>query len=86
MNVGKRLFLVHLNHVQDVCKHRIDIRYVMHFLFLAACACFCNPCLTALLTDRVGDHLLTCCLNPCALMAVRTKVRATYKIKVKVYL
>jgi hypothetical protein len=52
--------------------------------FLAAFACFCAPCLTAKLTRRVGDPLLTCCLNPCTLMAVRVKVRTAYKIKVNI--
>jgi len=47
----------------------------------SAMSCFCNPCFTARLTRRVGDHLLTCCLNPCSLMAVRTKVRTAYKIQ-----
>ncbi|CAF2981016.1 unnamed protein product [Rotaria socialis] len=47
----------------------------------SAYACFCALCYAAQLTDRVGDHTLTCCLNPCSLTAVRTKVRATYKIK-----
>ncbi len=53
---------------------------------LAAYACFCAPCYTAQLTDRVGDHLLTCCLNPFSLMAVRTKVRTAFKIQVSVYI
>ncbi|CAF4868710.1 unnamed protein product [Rotaria sp. Silwood1] len=47
----------------------------------SAYACCCAPCFIAQLTDRVGDHLLTCCLNPCSLMAVRTKVRTAFKIK-----
>jgi hypothetical protein len=85
--IGNILFLVHLNHVHDVCMN-MTIFYQFYVLFLlAARACFCNPCFTARLTDRVGDHLLTCCLNPSSLMAVRTKVRTAYKIDVneKIY-
>jgi len=47
----------------------------------SAFACLCNPCYTAQLTKRAGDHILTCLVNPCTLMAVRTKVRTAYKIK-----
>jgi hypothetical protein len=57
-----------------------DILYL-----LAAYACLCTPCFTAQLTDRQGDHFLTCCLNPCVLSGIRTKVRTAYKIEVNIY-
>jgi len=47
----------------------------------SAYACFCNPCYTAQLTERVGDHLLTCLLDRGVLMSIRTKVRTAYKIQ-----
>ncbi len=49
---------------------------------LAAFACFCFPCYTAKINDRMGEHFLTCCLNPCSLMALRTKVRTAFHIRV----
>ncbi|CAF1212486.1 unnamed protein product [Adineta steineri] len=47
----------------------------------SALFCFCLPCCVAKMSERQGDHILTCCVNPCTLMAIRTKVRAAYKIK-----
>lgn len=84
MILGTELFLVHLVHVQNVCIMTMTKKYnnLIYGIFLAALACFCNPCYTAMLTDRVGDNMLTCFINPCVLMGIRTKVRATYKIQV----
>ncbi len=52
------------------------------YLLLAAFACFCYPCYTAKIIDRMGEHFLTCCINPCSLMALRTKVRTAFHIRV----
>ncbi len=83
--------MVHLSHVRDVRIHsyrdymikysNFDILYL-----LAAYACLCTPCFTAQLTDRQGDHFLTCCLNPCVLSGIRTKVRTAYNIEVNIYI
>ncbi len=49
---------------------------------LAAFAYFCCPCYVAKINDRMGEHFLTCCINPCSLMALRTKVRTAFHIRV----
>jgi hypothetical protein len=81
---GTIVFLLHLSHVHNVCLNFI-IGISNPVSFLAAYACFCCPCLTAQLSKRVGDHTLTCLVNPAALMVIRTKVRTAYKIKVNIY-
>lgn len=83
MGNGTTHYLLHSSHVHDV-RMRISFITFERYFHLAAYACFCNPCFTAQLTQRAGDHILTCCVNPFTLMAIRTKVRTAYKIEVSI--
>ncbi len=83
--IGIKHYLVHLNHVHNVCVcfcFQKKILIYEYIIILAAFACFCYPCYTAKINDRMGEHFLTCCLNPCSLMALRTKARTAFHIRV----
>ena len=49
---------------------------------LATFACCCYPCYIAKLADRMDEHCATVWFNPCSLMALRTKIRTAFHIRV----
>ncbi|UJR31891.1 hypothetical protein I4U23_019365 [Adineta vaga] len=47
----------------------------------SAFACFCTPCYIAKVIDRTNDNYCIGFFNPYALMALRTKVRTSFRIR-----
>ncbi|XP_025098755.1 placenta-specific gene 8 protein-like [Pomacea canaliculata] len=45
------------------------------------CACWCMPCMLCKLATRMNECFLLPCLVPCALVPMRTKLRAVGDIK-----
>jgi hypothetical protein len=80
--IGIDHFVARFEHVHEVFVGFQCKVILMYDVFLAGFACFCNPCYTAKLIDRTGDNFWTGWFNPCSLMALRTKVRTTFRIRV----
>ena len=81
--IGTVHFSVHSILVIEVCVCMLRNSLMNMSFLLATFACCCYPCYIAKIADRLDEHCATVWINPCALMALRTKIRTAFHIRVK---